>query len=481
MGRLFWKFFLFLFLAQMTAVIGVTVSFWLEIQRRSEAQSGLEYSPPARTHLEAANATLQYGGIDAVKRLLQEWRSNPAPQVFIVDMEGRELLGRSVPKQVLQTILQPDAADELSPALKTIEMQDGSTYYLFVPATTGPLMSELKPAFLMPGLEGMPPDRPPPDWPPHETGAWTSHPPPPPPHRNHHFPVKHLLAGLLASFVFAGALAWYFSRPIKELRRAFQRASDGDLNINISQSMGRRRDELADLGRDFDAMATRLGILLRSQTRLLHHISHELRSPLARIQVALGLIRQSDDKLDMSLDRIEREAQRMDTMLAELLELSRLESGVMQLTKETIPLKPLLEEILEDGEFEAQSKAIALKLHMDDSVNLYCHPELLSRAIENVVRNAMKYAPEHSQVDVFCESLNGMIKLRVVDQGKGVHVSELEDIFKPFIRGKDASQTTGHGVGLAITRQIIDSHGGSVLAHNLAPIGFEIVMTLPVR
>jgi len=245
--------------------------------------------------------------------------------------------------------------------------------------------------------------------------------------------------------------------------------------------MGGRRDELTDLGHDFDAMASRLGSLLQGQTKLLHHVSHELRSPLTRIQMALGLVRQNPVKIDTFLDRIELEANRMDRLVGELLELSRLESGVVQIKKETLDLSQLLNSIVEDAQFEATAKQIKLHLTLDENCTLQGQPDLLYRAIENVVRNAIKYGPDDGEVSISCthQTHDPYLHIRVTDQGAGVSASELEDIFKPFVRGISGSQTSGHGVGLAITKQVVEAHGGSVSAQNLSPYGFYVEMTLP--
>lgn len=295
------------------------------------------------------------------------------------------------------------------------------------------------------------------------------------------FPWIPLAGGFVVSFIFAAMLARYFSKPINNLKHAFEQAASGKLDIRVGEAMDGRRDELADLGRDFDAMATRLGSLLQGQTRLLHHVSHELRSPLARMQMSLGLARQNPEKINSTLDRIELEATRMDKMVGELLELSRLESGVVQLSKESLLLNHLLASIVSDAQFEADAKEIKLNLHMPKEYSIDAQADLLYRAIENVVRNAIKYAPEGSEVTIECseQTPQKTLKINVRDQGIGVAETELEDIFKPFVRGSSGSQTTGHGVGLAITKQVIEAHGGHVTAKNLKPIGFNVEIQLP--
>lgn len=336
-------------------------------------------------------------------------------------------------------------------------------------------------------MEDMPPSRfeemRPPEFaemlpPPREMHAHPLHQHHRPPSR---FPWIPLAGGFVISFIFAALLAWYFSKPINNLKRAFEQVVNGKLDVRIGEAMGGRRDELADLGRDFDAMATRISSLLQGQTRLLHHVSHELRSPLARMQMALGLARQNPDKINSTLDRVELESGRMDKMVGELLELSRLESGVVQLNKESIILNHLLASIVSDAQFEADAKEIQLKLQLTKEYPIVAQADLLYRAIENVVRNAIKYTPEGSEVLIYCsEQLpQKTLLIQVIDQGLGVAENELEDIFKPFVRGQSGSQTVGHGVGLAITKQVIEAHGGRVSAKNIKPTGFSVEMQLP--
>lgn len=444
MGKLFWKFFAFFLLAQLTAIAGVGFYIWVE-NNNSEV-AGIENSRPAKTVVEAATSTLKFGGIKALTQLLSQWQQRPMPQVYAVDKHGNELLSRQLPSTTVDSAKKVAQTGKLY--VQEVQLENDTTYLLFVP----------------------------------DNGKRPPHMHEPPPHKRGLFPFKPMLAGALASLVFAYLLAWYFSKPIKYLRNAFEQASQGKLEVRLSDAMGSRRDELADLGRDFDSMATRIGSLLQGQTRLLHHVSHELRSPLARIQMAMGLARQSPDKVNASLDRIEREAVKMDKLIGELLELSRFESGVTQLKKEPIILNQLLASLLEDAQFEAQNKGIVLKLNASQQIQLQAQFDVLYRAIENVVRNAIKYAPEQTEVviDLQQKTAQSSLLLSVTDAGLGVVASELEDIFKPFVRGSSGSQTEGHGVGLAITKQVIEAHGGKVKAINLMPKGFCVEITLPV-
>lgn len=456
MGRLFWKFFLFLFLAQLTTVIGVSIAIWSEHRHETFLGQRIETSPPAKTNLEAAAATLQYSGLSSLKPLLLNWQKQRTPQVFVVDNRGQDLIKRSFDKTTFDAAYKLANNSKYEPYAKLIKLSNGESYLLFVPSQNNDAIHAGPPA--------------------NEENTHFPH------ARSPKFPLIPLIGGSIVSFIFAALLAWYFSKPINNLRLAFQQASSGKLEVRVAHLMSGRRDELSDLGREFDAMATRLGSLIQSQTKLLHHVSHELRSPLARMQMALGLVRQSPEKMYGFLDRVELETNRIDKLVGELLELSRLDSGVIQVQKELLDMNQLISSIAADAQFEADQKNIKLHLALEPHCEYQGQPELLYRAIENVVRNAIKYSADNGEVSISCTYQNAEkdLHITVSDNGAGVDETELEDIFKPFVRGLSGSQTLGHGVGLAITKQVIETHGGKVFAKNLAPIGFCVEMILPV-
>jgi signal transduction histidine kinase len=255
--------------------------------------------------------------------------------------------------------------------------------------------------------------------------------------------------------------------------------------------MAGRRDELADLGTAFDLMASRLRVLMQSQTHLLHQVSHELRSPLARLQIAVGLARQQPDKIESSLQRIERESNRMDALVGELLELSRLESGVIQMDIEPLDVNELLETIVEDARFEGAAKEIQIEYTfsnseqniMPASLQIHGQQDLLHRAIDNVVRNALKYSPAKSVIHISCSmkivNKVSALNIQVRDQGPGVAHGELNAIFDAFFRGSKTNEAVGHGVGLAIAKQVIEAHGGNITACNQEGGGLVVEINLP--
>lgn len=306
-------------------------------------------------------------------------------------------------------------------------------------------------------------------------------PPPAGPPGEFRIPLVPALVGLLASLACAAGLAWYVAHPIRLLRRVFGEIAGGRLDSRIAGEMGRRRDELADLGQDFDRMAGHLQSVVLGQRRLLHDVSHEMRSPLARLQAAIGLAHQQPEKLAASLERIERESVRMDKLVGELLTLSRLEAGAMLPAHEDIALMELIDEIVTDATFEADQGKRRIEVSGQAIVSVRGAPDLLWRAIENVIRNAIKHSPEGGTVRLEIAATAEQATLSVLDRGPGVTEADLEAIFAPFFRSNATSNNVdGHGLGLAIARRVIDAHGGSIRARNRDGGGLRVDIVLPL-
>jgi two-component system OmpR family sensor kinase len=298
-------------------------------------------------------------------------------------------------------------------------------------------------------------------------------------------PFEVMLGSVLTSLAVAALLAWYVSKPIRSLRQALHAAAGGDLDVRIGGKVGRRRDELADLGRDFDSTAARLKLLMDGQRRLLHDVSHEMRSPLARLQAAVGLVRQHPGNVDAAIDRVERESMRMDKLVAELLTLSRLEAGMDSWQPESVNVAELVTEVVADATFEltASSAAVAFDVQIESLqiANVTGNAEMLHRALENVVRNSVRHTPSGGQVHIAGEydTVRREVRLTVADEGPGVGTAELAFIFEPFFRGEAAQGTSGHGLGLAITHRVIESHGGRISAANRTSGGLAVEICLP--
>jgi two-component system sensor histidine kinase CpxA len=296
-------------------------------------------------------------------------------------------------------------------------------------------------------------------------------------------PVMTAVATLLASMFVCFLLARYLSDPVRHLRAATRSIADGDLRVRVSSLIGRRRDELAMLAFDFDAMAERLRNLLESQRQLLRDISHELRSPLARLQIALGLARRPNADMERELDRIEQEAQRLDELIGEILSLSRLEDPARELVTEPINLEELLEAVAENARLEAEPRWVRVDLSVPAGLTVAGDRELLFRAIENVVRNAVSYSAQGSSVQLSAQRQDQQVLVRVTDHGPGVPPELLDRIFEPFFRVGQARDRAsgGHGIGLAITARVMALHHGSVRACNRTGGGLQVDLVLPVQ
>lgn len=280
----------------------------------------------------------------------------------------------------------------------------------------------------------------------------------------------------VASFVLAVSI----SRPLRELLQRNLQFADGQLNSRVT-GLIKRQDELGLLGHSFNTMAERISGLLTNQQRLIRDISHELRSPLARAQLALGLTERTQTL--QQLPRISQELERLDSMLDELLTYSKLDAGQYQLNKTSFDLTELLSELAEVNQVEADARQQQVKIVAADRLSIMADQRLLARAIENVLRNAIKYSPPGGEILCQLQQQPGWVLLQICDQGPGIASSQLQAIFEPFYRVSDSrdNQTGGTGLGLAIVAQIIRQHGGSVTASNRASGGLCISLQLPLN
>jgi two-component system sensor histidine kinase CpxA len=297
-------------------------------------------------------------------------------------------------------------------------------------------------------------------------------------------PILHLLAIIFTGGLFCYWLARYLTSPVTKLRAATRALAGGNLSTRVLPTLGGRRDELTLLAADFDEMAEKIQSLVDSQRRLLGDISHELRSPLARLNVALELARQrSGAEATSALERIQREAEILNEMIGQLLALTRLESGAEAIRKTQFDLSALVSRIVQDAAFEARSRNRLVKLETPERCPVTGNEQLLRSAIENVVRNAVQYTAEGTEVEVKLEcSEQGGVVITVHDRGAGVPENALTEIFRPFYRVDEARdrQAGGVGLGLAITDRAVRLHGGKVQAANAAEGGLVVSISLPV-
>ncbi len=391
-------------------------------------------------HAETVSSLLVDDGLPAVRRWLAGIQRGKHGRVWLVDAEGDPYAGSRLPPRLRERI----ADRHLTPGASPI-WPDRFAVVAPVPASQPPLF--LVAVRHVERIDLLSP--------------W----------------ARLALAVLITGLVSSG-LATMLTRRLRRLRAAAQALANGDLTVRV-EAVG--HDEVAALGRDFDMMATRVRALLEAQRRLLSDVSHELRSPLARLKVALELARRKGDTAT-ALDRIEREADRLETLLADVLSLARLESGQAQLQRVPVTLTELLAGIVQDADFEARARRRSVTLEIAAPATLVGDPVLLRAAVENVVRNGVRHTAEGSTVEVRLERGDGEARVVVRDHGAGVPEAELERLFEPFTRVGEARDRAsgGYGLGLAITRRAVTAHGGRVAAARAPGGGLEVTLSLPV-
>lgn len=288
-----------------------------------------------------------------------------------------------------------------------------------------------------------------------------------------------LFTGTLMSALFAFLCSLYLTRPLAWLREAMGQVAQGRFDVRVKPRLGKRRDEIVELAEDCDRMAGQLKALVQAQQNLLHDISHELRSPLTRMHAAIGLMRQQPDRLDM-LERVERESRRMDDLIEQLLTLARAQARQGDRDFASVDVVELLAQIVEDARFEAGMKQCQVSLHAQGMFLIHGHEELLYRAFENIIRNAVRYTAAGTEVLVQASLAPGgqWLQVSVSDHGPGVEPARLQRIFEPFDRGTDDSGD-GFGLGLAIAQRAIALHGGSITALAADSGGLRVRIELP--
>ena len=433
-GRLFWKILLGFWLTFIIMTQALWVAFSLY---------GDRYEPPENAmarravtlQLTSAATQLREGGLPALNAMLKDWSDDDQRLLSVTPMA------------------QPPAAEE--PVFEGRRRLKEVTAWVKDSGGTGYLLS-----YDMRALrEEYSPNR-----------------------RPHVFniPMPMLWVGGLAGLLFSTVLAWNLTRPMRKLRDGFDRVAQGDLSVRLFPAMRRRHDELSEVARDFDSMAERLELLVSAREQLLHDVSHELRSPLARLQLAIGLARQNAGNVENSLQRIEHEAGRLDKMIGELLALSRAESNSLP-DEEYFDLYGLVDAVVSDARYEAQIPGVEIVLQASSDVEYTVkgNAELMRRAVDNIVRNALRFSSHGQRVTVVLTRIDQLFQIEVSDQGPGVEESKLSSIFDPLVRVKSSMSGKGYGLGLAITRKVVLAHGGQVEARNGEQEGLVITLRIP--
>ncbi len=505
MGKLFWKFFFAFWLALLIAGLAVGSAVWL----RQIVNAGDNYKIDQHQAALVAGAKRVFDlyGQTAFINYLRRSQFSPGPKVYAVDKDGNDIFNRQLDEAF---VVRAREALEQSPdamMVREVTFNDGQVLLLFVPDLRPLHQKKSLLENLLLGGQSMPrppkPQSPPFGLPPsHLMGeslrppGWeTSEPlgqPSFPAHQEKgqvYLDMKStpkaplalfwlVLAGLVAGFIFSFLLAWYFTRPIRALREAFSLLASGKLDTRVADSLTSRHDELSDLGVSFDEMAFKIQQLVITQQQLLHDVSHELRSPLARMQAAIGIAQQQPEKVAMTFERLEKDSQRMSDLIGELLLLSKIESGE-HYEFHQVSLTSLLEEIVDDATIEAETKSILMKLDISQDFILNVQPSLLHRAIENIVRNAIKYSDPNTDLIISLTEEGELLGLKIKDQGPGLNESELEQVFKPFYRAGQRRENDSVGLGLAIATRAINSHGGYISAENRIEGGLCVTIYLP--
>jgi signal transduction histidine kinase len=278
-----------------------------------------------------------------------------------------------------------------------------------------------------------------------------------------------------------GVLCWLASigvvSPIRRIAASIALFGEGDLSIRVQT---RRQDEIGKLGRSFNQMAERLQRLIVSERRLLGDISHELRSPLARLKFAIRLARTSADR-NAALDRIERDVDRIASLVADIVEITFIESGPAVQGAEIARAAEIVDEIVRDCQVEAEVRGCRIAVSGRLAGKVLGNRELLRRAIENVLRNAIRYSPQDSTIDVSIAEDSRAATVAIRDYGPGVPEDALARIFDPFFRVEEARDPMGggSGLGLSIAKQAVQAHHGAIAAENASP-GLRVRITIPL-
>ncbi len=288
-----------------------------------------------------------------------------------------------------------------------------------------------------------------------------------------------LLLAIVLSGLLCSLLAWHFGKPLKQLKQSADKLARGDLGSRADPKTTKRGDEVGQLARAFNGMATAIEDIVNQQQQLIGNVSHELRTPLTRLQLALALARKKGQQSG-EIERIGYEAEQLEELIEELLTLSRATISQSQLRQQTV-ITEALQQVIDDARFEAEQQKKVLDMNVEiDQLQMFVYPTLLSRAVENVLRNAVRYAENRITIEV--SEARQRLLIKICDDGPGIPEKELQAIFEPFYRPDSARDrsTGGWGLGLAITAAAIKAHNGEIIAENIKPHGLKISLLLPI-
>jgi two-component system sensor histidine kinase CpxA len=443
-----------LFWVAMALIVGGSIAITLTVAAREYEAPELQRRPPVAIQ---ASDVLERGGIGALKNWLNANKYSIADRdLFIIGPDGADILGRRLPESAVRR-LEYFNRDEfvnrngnLRPgrAAPQILGADGGVFTVLLV----PRRPSIFGALSLPEIS-----------------------------------LAIICIALVVTALTSWWLAQHLSAPIRRIQEGARALAAENLGASanagrrVSAGLEGRRDELAVLARDFDAMVDQLRANRGATTQLLRDISHELRSPLARMRVALGLARQPPADLARQLDRMEREIERLDSLISQVLKLARLHGTDAPFARESFDLDELIEEVVRDANFEGAVKHCSVRLQGAANTAVNGNRDLVRSAIDNVLRNAVRYSPQGMPVDVSVAHPQSGLAILIRDGGPGVPDKDLERIFEPFYRVAESRDrdTGGEGIGLAITAQVMKAHGGSAKAVNCQGGGFEVRLNLP--
>jgi two-component system sensor histidine kinase CpxA len=453
MQSLFVRIFVLFWIA-MALIVGGSIAITFTVAAREYESAEQQRRPNVAIE---ASEVLAKGGVTALKAWLAANKNVlPDRDVFIIGPDGRDLLGRRLTESAARRMESLEARGASPPPgnfrpprfAPQIVAPDGATYTVLLV----PRRPSIFGALSLPDIS-----------------------------------LTILGIALAVSALASGWLARHLSAPIRRIQAGARALAAETLDSReggsrVSAGLEDRNDEVAVLARDFDAMADKLRANRAAITQLLRDISHELRSPLARMRVAVGLARQTTADLPRQIDRMELEIERLDGLISQVLKLARLHGTEIPFDREMVDIDEVIEDVVRDANFEGAIKGCTVNLAGSANLSLHANRELLASAIENVLRNAVRYSPRDAPVDVSVERREADgVSIIIRDRGPGVPADELERIFQPFYRVAESRDrdTGGEGIGLAITSQVMKTHGGSANARTLAEGGLEVRLNLP--
>ncbi|WED44136.1 two-component system sensor histidine kinase CpxA [Legionella cardiaca] len=451
MRSLYWKIFLSFWLATILIII-TTAWVTSEIAQKS--------SIPARervfmdSYANAAVATFESGQHLALKKWLNQIGTSRKMTLYLLSSTG-EIIGNQIP---------PEVVKQISNNLVNEELDDGLLKFGDI-IVSHEILSTSGHAYRLVAVSEKP---------------------------LAHFveiPWAGLTIRLAIAIIISGLICYllsvYLTQPLRSLRMAAKSIATGQLSTRVGRVKGHYRDEIAELSGEFDRMAEQLEAIINSKERLLQDISHELRSPLARLQIAIELGRKKAGELaETEFARMEVECLRLNTLIGEILEFARLDKSFTQLHRTTVNLPDLLTQIINDANFELRSNQPGVFLQEKQNCDLFLDERLIHRAIENIIRNALRYSAPNPKVHISLhfDDKHSQIYIDIADNGPGVPEEQLEKIFNPFYRVDTSREkkTGGYGLGLSIAQQAVKLHHGFIHAMNRQEGGLLVRISLPL-